>query len=61
MSERKEAKDFRKMERTYQAAADAAGKVAAVLENQNHSEAELAEALGMFILRNLAIKAASAL
>lgn len=61
MSERKEAKDFRKMERAYQAAADAAGKVAAVLENQNHSEAELTEALGMFILRNLAIKTASAL
>lgn len=56
----KEAKDFRKMEQAYRAAADAAGKVAVVLENQNHGEDELAEALGMFVLRNLAIKAVSA-
>lgn len=60
MSDSKEAKDFRRMERAYRAAADAAGKVAAVLEDQNHSEDELAEALGMFVLRNLAIKAVSA-
>ena len=46
----REAKDFRKMEKAYRAASDAAGKVAAVLEDQNHSEDELAEALGMFIL-----------
>lgn len=57
----REAKDFRKMEKAYWAAADAAGKVAAVLENRNHSEDELAEVLGMFILRNLEIKAATAL
>ena len=57
----REAKDFRRMERAYQDAADAAGEVAAVLENPDHSEDELAEALGMFILRNLEIKAAFAL
>lgn len=61
MNERKEVKDFRKMERLYREAAEAAGKVAAVLEDQNHSEAELAEALGMLVIRNLAIKAATAL
>ena len=57
----REAKDFSKMEKAYRAASDAAGKVAAVLEDQNLSEDELAVALGMFILRNLENKAAFAL
>ncbi len=59
MRTRGNAKEFRERERDSRAAADASGKVAAGLETPEHTEDELQQALGLFMIRLLEMNQAT--
>lgn len=59
MRTRGDAKQFRELERVLRDTANAAGGVAVVLENPEHTEDDLQKALGRFMLRLLKMQKAT--